>query len=209
VLDVGCGTGEFLDAMRQYGHWDTLGLDVDERSIAYVREVLKIEAYVGRLGEIAFADDAFDAITMWDTLEHIHNPRAALAECWRILRPGGHLLIRVPSLDSLDARLFGPYWSGLDAPRHLTVFSRKTVKRLLSISGFHVQRLWCMSGSHASFVLSLRFLLKHRKRSVGLQHLFRLLSNPFGSLVSAPLFFVIGKLTLGPEITVLASKPAT
>lgn len=209
VLDVGCGTGHFLAAMKKYGHWETVGIDPSEEAIRFAKEVLHVEAYVGRAEEIHLPDHTFDAVTMWDTLEHLHDPRSALMEVQRILKPRGQLLLRVPSLDSLDAHLFGPHWAGLDIPRHLTVFSRKTLSRLLVETGFTIERLWCMSGSHASFVISLRSHLNHHNQAGGPSHvLLRMAASPVGSVLSAPYFFIIDKLLLGPEITVLARKQA-
>jgi len=207
VLDVGCGTGHFLAAIEKYGHWETVGIDRNPQAVTFAREALNVEAHVGRIEENSFPDQAFDVVTMWDSLEHFHHPRRVLLEIRRILKPEGHLLLRVPSLDSLDARLFGPYWAGLDAPRHLTVFSRETVTRLLRKTGFVVERVWCMSGSHASFVISLRFLLEHRKQTGKLGRLLQgTIASPLGMVLSAPHFFVIDKLSLGPEVTFLARK---
>ena len=207
ILDVGCGTGHFLAAMRKYSNWELVGIDRDPQVIAFVREALNIEAYVGRIEESSFPDHAFDAVTMWDSLEHFHYPRRALLKIQHILKPTGVLLLRVPSLDSLDARLFGRFWSGLDAPRHLTVFSQETLCRLLKETGFSVKRLWCMSGSYASFAISLRFSLEYRNLSAVLgRFLQRVIDSPIVSVLSAPYFFILDKLLLGPEITVLAEK---
>jgi SAM-dependent methyltransferase len=207
VLDVGCGTGHFLAAMRKHGKWKTVGIDRDPQAVTFAREVLNLEVHVGRIEENDFPERTFDAVTMWDTLEHFHNPREVLLEIRRILKPGGRLLLRVPSLDSLDARLFGRYWAGLDAPRHLTVFSKETLARLLARTGFVVERLWCLSGSHASFVISSCFLLEHQRETGRLRRLLhRAVASPAGSILSAPYFFVIDKLLLGSEITVLSRK---
>jgi SAM-dependent methyltransferase len=195
--------------MRKHG-WDPIGLDRDPRKTAFARDVLNIDARCLRFEDAEFDHEAFDAVTMWDSLEHLHHPLAALREIRRILKPGGHLLLRVPSLDSLDARLFGPYWAGLDPPRHLTVLSRKTLLRLLGEAGFAVERLWCMSGSHASFVISLRFL-SERGAYTGVlsgmgRALLRVVASPVGSVVSAPYFGLLDRLSLGPEITALATR---
>lgn len=207
VLDVGCGAGLFLAEMRRHTSWEIYGIDRNPQAIAFAREVLKIPAQVGTIEENDFPDGSYDAVTMWDTLEHLHAPRKALREIWRILKPDGVLLLRVPSLDSLDARLFGPHWAGLDAPRHLTVFSKKTLTRILAETGFSVERMWCMSGSHASFVISLRFLLE-RSKPVGRlgRLLLRVAASPGFVALSAPWFFLVDRLALGPEITVLSRR---
>jgi 2-polyprenyl-3-methyl-5-hydroxy-6-metoxy-1,4-benzoquinol methylase len=209
ILDIGCGEGHFLAEMRKHG-WEPIGLDRDPRKAAFARDVLTIEAHGRRFEDADFASEAFDAVTMWDSLEHLHHPRAALREIRRILKPEGYLLLRVPSLDSLDARLFGPYWAGLDPPRHLTVLSRKTLLRLLGEAGFTVERMWCMSGSHASFVISLRYLSERGTHSGVLSGMLSVLlgvvSSPVGSVVGAPYFGLLDRLSLGPEITALARR---
>jgi SAM-dependent methyltransferase len=207
VLDVGCGTGQFLAAMRKYSNWELVGIDVNPQAIAFARDVPQLRVYVSRIEEIGFPDHTFDAVTMWDTLEHVHDPHGALLETYRVLKPGGHLLLRVPSFNSLDACLFGPFWAGLDPPRHLTVFSRETLERLLAEAGFVIERLWCMSGSHASFVISLRFLLESQNPATGLRRwLLGLMTSLLGQALSAPYFFLVDQLLMGPEITVLARK---
>jgi len=209
ILDIGCGEGHFLAEMRKHG-WEPIGLDRNPSKAAFARDVLNLEAHSRRFEDTDFPSEGFDAVTMWDSLEHLHHPLAALREIRRILKPEGHLLLRVPSLDSLDARLFGPSWAGLDPPRHLIVLSRKTLLRLLGEAGFTVERLWCMSGSHASFVISLRFLLERDTHSAILSGMLSLLlrvaSSPVGSVVTAPYFGLLDRLCLGPEITALARR---
>ena len=209
ILDIGCGKGHFLAAIRDM-RWEPVGIDSNPDAVESARDDLQIEAYCRRFRDNEFAAAAFDAVTMWDSLEHLHEPREALLEVKRILKPGGLLLLRVPSLDSLDARLFGAFWAGLDPPRHLTVFSRETLVRLLTETGFTVERSWCMSGSHASFVLSLRSYLEQRGSNgvagAVLKAFLRALSNPVGQVLSSPYFYFVDKLALGPEITTLCRK---
>jgi SAM-dependent methyltransferase len=207
VLDVGCGAGLFVAAMRKYGNWESIGIDRSPGAVAFARETLGVDARVGTIEACDYPDRGFDAVTMWDTLEHLHHPRRALGEVWRMLRPGGLLLLRVPSLDSLDARLFGPSWAGLDAPRHLTVFSRRTLTHMLAETGFSVDRMWCMSGSHASFAISVRFALEGRGHGGRLgRWLLDAIGSPIAIALSAPYFYVVDRLTLGPEITVLCRR---
>lgn len=209
ILDVGCGTGHFLAAMQKYGTWEVVGIDLNPEAVAFARSVLKIEAYTGKIEDIGLPPHIFDAVTMWDTLEHLRDPRSALLGVWRVLKPDGRLLLRVPSLDSLDACLFGRYWAGLDAPRHLVVFSQKTLKRLLEETGFMVERLWCLSGGQASFILSLRLRFGRRDQAGWLRSvLLKIATHPLVLILSMPYFFIMDRLLLGPEITVLAKKQA-
>jgi SAM-dependent methyltransferase len=208
VLDVGCGMGQFMAAMQQRG-WESVGIDQSDRAVTYVKETLGLEAYLGQLEDLAMPEAEFDAVTMWDSLEHLHYPKAALREIWRLLRPGGYLLIRVPSLDSLDRRIFKTNWAGFDAPRHLVCFARHTLMRIVSDCGFSPERIWCMSGGFASFAISWRFFLNFsQESSLSGDWRLNLVDNPFVQLFSFPYFFLIDRLKLGPEITLLARKTA-
>lgn len=207
VLDIGCGPGYFLAAMRRYSKWEGVGVDRSPEAIIFARDVLNLEVYLSRVERLEFPAETFDAVTLWDVLEHFHRPNEVLAEIQRVLKPSGYLLLRMPSVDSLDARLFGPFWAGLDAPRHLTLFSPQSLTHFLTQAGFTVKQTWCLSGSHASFVLSLRFLLACKGELFLFTHWFqKFLASPLGALMSAPYFFMVDKLRLGPEITILAQK---
>lgn len=203
VLDVGCGIGQFMVVMEQHG-WKSVGIDQSEQAVAYVRGVLGLEAYQGYFESLRLPDGAFDAITMWDSLEHMHFPRTALREAWRLLNPGGYLIIRVPSLDSFDRHLFKTNWAGFDAPRHLVAFDRQALIRLVADCGFTVERLWCLSGGFASFVISWRFTLGLLQDARDWR--LNIVDNPVTQLLSFPYFFLVDRLKRGSEITVLARR---
>src|SRR5262245_22180597 len=96
LLDVGCATGIFLDGMRRLG-WQVQGVEPTESAAQYARSRLGLEVFGGRLEEAGFADASFDAITLWDVLEHVHEPRVVLNELARLLRPGGLLVLSLPN----------------------------------------------------------------------------------------------------------------
>jgi SAM-dependent methyltransferase len=118
LLDVGTARGDFLALMRDQG-WDVVG--IESSSTAGNPHGLTIHNF--RFPEESMLDsDAFDVITAWAVFEHLHDPARAFAECERMLRPGGRLLVQVPNLRSLQAlsRLE-------DVPRHLYFFSEETL----------------------------------------------------------------------------------
>ena len=100
---------------------------------------------------------AFDVITMWQSLEHVHEPHEVLCEARRLLAPGGKLIIATPNIDSLPFRWFGHAWYGLDLPRHLTHFAPWTLRLMLHRAGFRVGRIrmvrhssWLRSSAQAA-----------------------------------------------------------
>jgi SAM-dependent methyltransferase len=185
ILDVGAATGIFLDGMRRFG-WETLGVEPTERAVRYARERLGLEVIHGRLEETHLPAASFNAITMWDVLEHVHDPRAVLAETARLLRPGGLLVLSLPNPDSLEARLFGPHWLGWDLPRHLNIFRPALLRALLARYGMPVERIRSPIHGYALFVLSLAERAKAKGRDP--RFITRALYNPPLRLLTMPYY---------------------
>ncbi len=138
VLDLGCGSGDLLAALRadkQAG----IGMDIS-------RPALRAAAEVGVPGVVAdyrclpFAGASFDVVMMFHMLEHIPDPDAALRAAAYLLRPEGKLLVQVPNTDSLQFAILGKRWSGLDVPRHLYDYRRQDLELFLERNGFVVTR---------------------------------------------------------------------
>ncbi|NJO55778.1 MAG: class I SAM-dependent methyltransferase [Rhodospirillales bacterium] len=113
LLDVGCATGIFLDGMRRLG-WSVQGVEPSPTAAEYAQKRLGLSVFQGRLEAAGFAEASFDAVTLWDVLEHVHEPEQTLADIHRVLRPGGLLVLSLPNPDSLEARLLGGHWLGWD-----------------------------------------------------------------------------------------------
>jgi len=170
LLDVGCATGIFLDGMRCRG-WETWGVEPNAGAARYAQDHLGLNVFVGELEGAAFPDRFFDVITLWDVLEHVRDPRRTLGEIARILRPGGLLVLSLPNPDCLEARLFGSYWAGWDVPRHLYVFSRPVLERLLAETGFQIQEMSSFTGRYHVLVLSTQLWLAEHLTSQRLRQL--------------------------------------
>lgn len=134
LLDVGCGSGAYAAAMRARG-WTVRGTEFDPLAAETARSMHGIEVDVGELAGLAYPDGSFDAITARHVIEHVREPVAFLAECWRILRPGGRLVIVTPNVDSLGHRHFGDRWRGLEQPRHLFLYGCGSLAALFRRSG--------------------------------------------------------------------------
>lgn len=135
LLDFGCGTGSFLKTMADR-NWDVTGVDSSAGAVQAVRERHGLRALVGTLPHADLRPGSFDVVTMWHSLEHIHRPLAVLREAYRLLVPGGRLIVATPNIESLPYRLFGRSWYGLDLPRHLTHFAPGTLTDMLRTAGF-------------------------------------------------------------------------
>src|SRR5215467_14113891 len=104
LLDVGCASGLFLQAARDAG-WAVVGVEPSEALFAKAKAALgeSTELHCTTLEHTKFATASFDAVTMWDVLEHVPDPLGFLQACASLLKPGAHLFVNVPDLDSFEA----------------------------------------------------------------------------------------------------------
>ncbi len=139
VLDAGCAAGDgLLFAKRHYEMW---GQDISEQAVEMARAKnpeLQDRLQAGPLEDADFPEGYFDAIVMWDVIEHLWDPKAALAHMSRLLRPGGRLCLSTPNLGSVAARLLGKRWAFMTPPEHLCFFDLNTMQRLLADNGLEM-----------------------------------------------------------------------
>jgi SAM-dependent methyltransferase len=140
LLDVGCGTGEFLAEMKA-ASWQVEGLERDERAAKWAAEQHQISVTAGRVERLADSTQQYDLITMWHVLEHLYHPGQALEILAKRLRNDGYLLVAVPNIAGVDARVYKSNWVAHDAPRHVNHFSLETLSRLGSKHGLTL-RWW-------------------------------------------------------------------
>jgi len=131
VLDVGCGDGKFLWALGR--RWQRTGVDSSGETIALVTSRMpELDLIRGDFFSDGLTGRSYDAITFWHVLEHLPEPRRVMQRAVSLLKPGGWLIISLPNLDSLQARLFRRYWYGFDdVPRHLFHYSKLSLDLLL------------------------------------------------------------------------------
>jgi len=134
LLELGCGGGDLLSSFSAHG-WEAEGLDVDPKAIENgKRKGLNVR--LGKIEDLRYPANHFDAIVMVHVIEHIHDPRRLFEECRRILKPGGQLSFVTPNCGSFLHRVFGRAWFPLEPPRHLHIFSVDAITKLLREAGF-------------------------------------------------------------------------
>lgn len=163
LLDVGCGSGDFLAVMKLTPGWHVTGLEPNAAAVRYARETRRLDVQTGILPQPGWPDATFDVITMWHVVEHVPTPLTTVAEAHRLLKPNGLLVVAVPIADSCEARLFKETWAGYDVPRHLVTFTRASAKRLFQRIGFQAQEQSGVIQGFASVWLSLRWWLEDRR----------------------------------------------
>jgi 2-polyprenyl-3-methyl-5-hydroxy-6-metoxy-1,4-benzoquinol methylase len=207
LLDIGCSTGIFMRELSRSKLWEVWGNDTSEYAVKIAREQFQLHVYHGDLFQANYSAAFFDVITLWDVLEHLPDPSTTLKEISRITKPDSYIVLRIPNHDSLDSKIFGPTWAGLDLPRHFYVYSKQTIIQLLAKYEFRVKNISCNIGNYPTFVLSVRFWLTRSSYRKSVQkEVIRLLNHPISKLISAPFFYVYGLFLLGSEITVIAQK---
>ena len=204
ILDVGCATGLFLQEMIQSG-WHGKGIEPIASAAEYALETFGLQVFQGNLNQSTYASNSFDVITFWDVLEHTFSPSQELADAARLLHEGGLIAISVPNWDSVERRLFGNYWQGLDSPRHLYVFTRNTLTDLLNEADFTILDWVCFMPSYFSFIISLERWLQARAPRLS-KIARRVLTIPGMRLPFEPFFALINHLGKGSVITVFAVK---
>lgn len=180
LLDVGCASGYFLAAARRRG-FDVEGVEVSEWAAGEAMRRFGVSVTVGQIGDIPGPHPRFDVVTMWHSLEHTRDPVTTLATAHRLLRDGGILAIELPNYRSVDARGYGPLWSGWSVPYHFWHFSPASLSALVRRCGFDVRMIKLLSSSY----------IKEKVRCIPIVGLFRNL---------------IAKWFVGRDLVLIASK---
>lgn len=152
VLEVGCGAGEQLETLRDSG-WSVTGVDFDPDAVRVAR-ARGLEVLEGDLRDLGLPDRSFDAVVMAHVIEHVPQPVSLLAECGRLLRPGGKLVCITPNAESLGHRMWGRDWRGLEPPRHLAVFTPRALDLAAVRAGLEVRSLRVTARDAANLLLA-------------------------------------------------------
>lgn len=139
ILDIGCGTGEFLSTCKS-DEWNTTGIEPDPKARNFAIENYGLQVY--EEAELKnLPNNMFDVISMWHVLEHVHKLNERIEDLKRLMKPGGALIIAVPNCSSLDAKIYGAEWAAYDVPRHLYHFTPKDIERLFANHSLQVKQI--------------------------------------------------------------------
>lgn len=151
LLDIGCGTGEFLNACKQNG-WNVTGIEPSKVARKNVEQKYGLTPLPQeKLFELN--EKKFNVITLWHVLEHVHQLDKTISQINNLLLDEGVLIIAVPNCDSWDAQRYGVQWAAWDVPRHLYHFTKKDIETLFERSGFKLSEVLPMKFD--SFYVSL------------------------------------------------------
>lgn len=136
LLDIGCGTGDFLQKAKN-NHWMVCGVEPNPEARTIANSKTN-DAVVDTTQILKFDKKSFDVITLWHVLEHLPNLEEQLLVFNTLLKPDGRLVIAVPNYKSYDAKYYKQFWAAYDVPRHLWHFNRTSVSKLVLKAGFKV-----------------------------------------------------------------------
>jgi SAM-dependent methyltransferase len=142
LLDVGASFGHFLATAGRA--FRAVGVELNPTAVAWSRRELRVENFVGSLYALPpEVTPPFDVISAWDVIEHLDDPRGALAFLRTYLKPGGWLFLSTPDAGAWTARVLGSSWYYQDPVQHVNLFSRANLVRLLRESGFEIAGSRC------------------------------------------------------------------
>ena len=140
LLDIGAGTGDFLNHAKKSG-WNCIGIEPNEKAKNIA--VSKGVNFINILEELD--NNSFDVITMWHVLEHVPDLENQIKTLKRLLKPNGTIFIAVPNYNSFDAKHYKSFWAAYDVPRHLWHFSKSSIQKLVAkenLKLYKVKPMW-------------------------------------------------------------------
>jgi len=140
LLDVGAAFGFAVAEARAAG-WSAIGVEVSPAAARSASQWAEGGIAVASALALPFPSASFDAVTLWDVIEHLPDPNTALAEVARLLRPGGTLALTTGDVGSLAARISGSRWHLYTLPEHLFFFTRQSLELLLARHGLRVRSI--------------------------------------------------------------------
>lgn len=160
VLDLGCGTGDTLISLKKLG-WNVYGMDMDKNALLIAGKRGLKQLRLGTYEDLdVYNDHNFDAIRLYHVIEHLDQPWDCFKLLKKKLKKGGELIVGTPNINCLLARITGTYWYNLDSPRHLFLFTPRTLRNMAEKEGFKMKSIeFCSAGGIAG---SIQYWLKDK-----------------------------------------------
>lgn len=136
ILDIGSGTGHFLNKMKISG-WDVIGVEINAKAREYAASRFDLDTIPPEKIQ-SLAVNSFDCITLWHVLEHFHEPFKLMEAIYRLLKSDGVAIIALPNTSSSDSNHYGKQWAAYDVPRHLWHFNPLTLSDLAGKNKFYI-----------------------------------------------------------------------
>lgn len=137
LLDIGCGTGEFLKIAQQ-NNWTVFGIEPNKKARSIANK--KTNNSVSDIEELSnFKPQSFDVITLWHVLEHLPRLEKHISILKSLLKSNGTLIIAVPNYKSYDAKYYKEFWAAYDVPRHFWHFSQTSISILFEKENMYVE----------------------------------------------------------------------
>jgi SAM-dependent methyltransferase len=180
LLDAGANFGHFLHVAGD--SYRASGFELSPSAVAWSREYFDVANEVGSVYDPP-KGAPWDAVTCWDVIEHLADPRAALLGMRRRLRPNGWLFLSTPDAGSVVSRVMGRRWHYLDPVQHITVFSRSNLRALLEQTGYDVIEMHSLGHSYRVRYVFDRLCYLHSRGAIGFAlRATRALSRPVSNL---------------------------
>lgn len=136
LLDIGCGVGDFLVQVKKQG-WEIAGIEPSDDAKLIAKDRLGFTPLTPS-ESVNLQKHSFDVITLWHVLEHIDDLEFQTSEIYRLLKPGGRLIIALPNYQSFDCQYYKDKWAAWDVPRHLNHFAPNTLRAIITSLDFQV-----------------------------------------------------------------------
>ena len=138
LYDVGAASGFFMTAAQSQG-WEVEGNDISQAAVKFAKDNFDLNVSYDFFEDVTLEEASYDAVVMWNTLEHTHDPVETVMHARKALKPGGLLYIKVPEMATVS--LLKTYYD----PYHFFEFNVKNLSSFLSSNGFsgiHIEKLW-------------------------------------------------------------------
>lgn len=203
LLDIGCAAGFFLQDARDAG-WEVTGIDIAKPALDFAKKELDLDVSYGRLVDKQYPDNSFDAITMFDLIEHLYTPLNELKEIHRILKPGGVVFIFTPNVSSIKQKILRGKWYAFKPREHNYYFSIKTLSMMLDKKQ--------LKTIHASTGATRLFILPNFRNRLRSKPLLLKMVNGVTKIANLTVGRILFKpfewLRMGDGIILFAQKPA-